>query len=69
MQRSWQRILLVEWGGRTTGIKGGSVASEEMGGTDEARVGASARAPRTLMPERMLVNIPRTLRGLGNAIF
>lgn len=43
------------------------MASKEAGGTDEARVGARARAPRTLVPERMLVNIPRTLRGPGNS--
>lgn len=69
MQKSWQRILLVELGGRTKGTTGGGVASKEVGSTDKARVGARARVPRTLLPERMLVNIPRTLKRPGNSFF
>lgn len=43
------------------------MASEEAGGTDEAGVGARARAPGTLVPKMMLVNIPRILKGCGNS--
>lgn len=43
--------------------RGEIVASEGEGGTGEARAGTRPRACRTLVPERVLVFIPRTLRG------